>query len=306
MVISPGGDMKITGLHFLLTYQCIYECDHCFVWGSPRQTGVMSTEQVQNYLRQARDTKTVDWIYFEGGEPFLYYPVLMRGVQLATSMGFHVGIVTNAFWAVNKNDALTWLKPFADMVEDLSISCDQYHDCDEENELARNALSAAELLNIPVGLIKIAQPEQGPTVNREGQLPEGESQVMFRGRAASKLTDRFGHKTWSKFVSCVNEDLREPGRIHVDPFGNIHICQGIVIGNLAEKSLQNICDEYKPDTHPIVGPLLAGGPAGLVKQYGLPHQKSYADACHLCYEARSSLRDRFPAVLAPPNMYGVF
>ena len=298
--------MRITGLHFLLTYQCIFECDHCFVWGSPRQTGVMSTEQVQNYLRQARDTKTVDWIYFEGGEPFLYYPVLMRGVQLATSMGFHVGIVTNAFWAVNKSDALTWLKPFADMVEDLSISCDQYHDCNEENTLAQNALSAAEQLNIPVGLIKIAQPEQMHAENREGQLPDGESHVMFRGRAASKLADRFGHKTWSKFDSCVSEDLREPGRIHVDPFGNIHICQGIVIGNLAEKSLQDICDEYKPDTHPIVGPLLAGGPAGLVKQYSLPHQKSYADACHLCYEARSSLRDRFPAVLAPPNMYGAF
>lgn len=298
--------MKITGLHFLLTYQCIYECDHCFVWGSPRQTGVMSTEQVQSYLRQARDTKTVDWIYFEGGEPFLYYPVLMRGVQLATSMGFHVGLVTNAFWAINKIDALTWLKPFADMVEDLSISCDQYHDCNEESGLAQNALSAAEELNIPVGLIKIAQPEQMDAEKREGQLPDGESQVMFRGRAASKLADRFGRKTWSKFDSCMNEDLREPGRVHVDPFGNIHICQGIVIGNLTEKPLQSICDEYKPDTHPIIGPLLAGGPAGLVKKYGIPHQKTYADACHLCYEARAFLRERYPAVLAPPNMYGAF
>jgi organic radical activating enzyme len=298
--------MKVTGLHFLLTYQCIYECDHCFVWGSPRQTGVMSIDQVQGYLRQARDTKTVDWIYFEGGEPFLYYPVLMRGVQLATSMGFHVGVVTNAFWAINKNDALTWLKPFADMVEDLSISCDQYHDCDEENALARNALSAAEELSIPVGLIRIAQPEQISLENREGQLPEGESRVMFRGRAASKLSDKVEGISWSKFDACLNEDLREPGRVHVDPFGNIHICQGIVIGNLNEKSLQIICDEYKPEAHPIVGPLLANGPAGLVKKFDLPHNKHYADACHLCYEARIALRDRFPAVVAPPNMYGDF
>jgi MoaA/NifB/PqqE/SkfB family radical SAM enzyme len=266
----------------------------------------MSTEQVQSYLRQAWDTKTVDWIYFEGGEPFLYYPVLMRGVQLATSMGFHVGIVTNAFWAVNKNDALTWLKPFADMVEDLSISCDHYHDCEEDNALAQNALYAAEQLNIPVGLIKIAQPDQMPPEYREGQLPEGESRVMFRGRAVSKLADQYAQRDWEKFDSCVNEDLRDPGRVHVDPFGNIHVCQGIVIGNLNEKTLQSICEDYKPDVHPIVGPLLAGGPAGLVKHYGLPHQKSYADACHLCYEARASLRERYPAVLAPPNMYGAF
>jgi len=29
--------MKLSSLHVLLTYQCNYECDHCFVWGSPRQ-----------------------------------------------------------------------------------------------------------------------------------------------------------------------------------------------------------------------------------------------------------------------------
>ena len=297
--------MIITGLHFLLTYQCIFECDHCFVWGSPRQTGVMTIEQVQNYLRQARATKTVDWIYFEGGEPFLYYPVLMRSVQLATSMGFHVGIVTNAFWAVDEEDAFTWLKPFADMVEDLSISCDQYHGCSEEMNLPRNALAAAERLNIPVGLIKIAPLDQSQMAEREGQLPEGESRVMFRGRAATLLAGNAEQHPWTQLNSCVNEDLREPGRVHVDPFGNLHLCQGIVLGNLEEKSLKDICDEYAPDEHPIAGPLLAGGPVELVKRYHLPHRKTYADACQLCYEARYNLRDKFPTVLAPPNMYGV-
>ena len=296
--------MRITGLHFLLTYQCIYECDHCFVWGSPRQTGVMTIEQIRGYLRQARDVKTVDWIYFEGGEPFLYYPVLMRGVQLATSMGFHVGIVSNAYWATSRNDALTWLKPFVDMVEDLSISCDQYHDCDEENPAAKNALAAAEQLGIPVGLIKIAQPENLPAARSEGQLPNGESGVMFRGRAACKLADRVKQQSWTKFDGCLSEDLREPGRVHVDPFGNIHICQGIVIGNISVKSLQQICEEFKPDSHPVIGPLLSKGPTGLVKQYDLPHHKTYADACHLCYRAREFLRAEFPELLGPDEMYG--
>lgn len=298
--------MKITGLHFLLTYQCIYECDHCFVWGSPRQTGVMTIEQIRNSLRQARDIKSVDWVYFEGGEPFLYYPVLMRGVQLATSMGFHVGIVTNAYWATSKNDALTWLKPFVDMVEDLSISCDQYHGCDEQNPQAYNALAAAEQLGIPVGLIKIAQPESQSSENNEGQLPTGESGVMFRGRAACKLADKVKHQSWTKFDSCLHEDLRDSGRVHLDPFGNVHICQGIVIGNISVKPLKTICEEYKPESHPVVAPLLLKGPAGLVKQFNLPHQKTYADACHLCYEARMALRDRFPEILAPENMYGAF
>ena len=43
----------------------------------------------------------------------------------------------------------------------------------------------------------------------------------------------------------------------------------------------------------------------LVRRYALPHADSYADACHLCYEARRALRARFPDVLAPDAMYGV-
>jgi len=48
--------MKLTGLHFLLTYQCPFECDHCFVWGSPWQSGVMTLADIRNFLQQARDT----------------------------------------------------------------------------------------------------------------------------------------------------------------------------------------------------------------------------------------------------------
>ena len=89
--------MNLTGLHLLLTYKCTFECEHCFVWGSPWQNGVMNLEQIHEILRQARETESIDWIYCEGGEPFLYYPILMRGVQMATAMGFRSGIVSNAY-----------------------------------------------------------------------------------------------------------------------------------------------------------------------------------------------------------------
>jgi hypothetical protein len=42
-----------------------------------------------------------------------------------------------------------------------------------------------------------------------------------------------------------------------------------------------------------------------VTEYNLPHSDFYADACHLCYEARITLRERFPQVLKPDQMYGV-
>ena len=73
-------------------------------------------------------------------------------------------------------------------------------------------------------------------------------------------------------IRCPHEDLREPGRVHLDPLGNVHICQGVVIGNLFETPLKEICENYDADAHPICGPLLAGGPAALVTEYNLPHE----------------------------------
>ena len=138
--------MKLSGMHLLLTYQCTYECDHCFVWGSPRQSGVMTVDNVRTFLRQARETGTVEWVYFEGGEPFLYYPVLVRGVQLATSMGFRVGIVTNAYWATSIADAEEWLRPFLGRLADLTVSSDLFHCEDCLGELPQNAIAAANAI----------------------------------------------------------------------------------------------------------------------------------------------------------------
>ena len=58
--------MKLEGLHILLTYQCTYECDHCFVWGSPRQTGTLTLEQIEN-IRQCADVLG-HWNFGQGDE----------------------------------------------------------------------------------------------------------------------------------------------------------------------------------------------------------------------------------------------
>jgi MoaA/NifB/PqqE/SkfB family radical SAM enzyme len=293
--------MKLTGLHILLTYQCTFECEHCFVWGSPRQKGALTLEQVQEILTQAQDAG-VQSIYFEGGEPFLFYAILARGVRLASEMGFSVGIVSNAYWANTVADAMENLQPFAGRIDDLTVSSDQFHCGECIGECPQNAIVAAKWLNIPTGMISIAQPE-GSAPETHGQIMD-EGQVMYRGRAI-RLATRAAHHPWDGFTACPHEDLRDPGRAHVDPLGNLHVCQGLVIGNLFEKSLKLICYDYDAEAHPICGPLLSGGPAALVTKYNLPHASSYADACHLCYEARTTLRARFPEVLAPDQMYGV-
>lgn len=294
--------MKLEGLHILLTYQCTYECDHCFVWGSPRQTGTLTLEQIEQILAQAKEAGITS-VYFEGGEPFLFYAILVKAVHKAADMGFSVGIVSNAYWANSIADAEEWLRPLVGRLADFTVSSDLFH-CDERlGERPQNAIAAAKWLGIPTGMISVAQPE---TVSKQthGQI-EDESAVMYRGRAVEKLASRASSHPWEAFDSCPHEDLREPGRIHLDPLGNIHICQGISIGNVFETPLKEICEKYDADSHPICGLLLAGGPAALVSEYNLPHTFRYADACHLCYEARTMLRPRFKEILGPDQMYGV-
>ena len=265
----------------------------------------MSLPQIWDILQQAKDLGTVSSIYFEGGEPFLYYATMLKGVQEAASMGFRVGIVSNGYWAISEEDALAWLSPFRGLIQDLSISSDIYHWFEKLGGFVKNIEKVAEELEIPIGVISIAQPEDVNAAAAKGTLPPGESGIMYRGRAAVNLTPKAEKHPWEQFAECPYENLVEPGRIHLDPLGHLHICQGISLGSMFETPLSEICAQYDPESHPIIGPLLKEGPVGLVKRYTLEHEEKYADACHLCYAARLALREKFPEILTPDQMYGV-
>jgi len=298
--------MILKGIHLLLSYRCTNECDHCFLWGSPQARGTMSVERVRDILEQAHKLGTVETAYFEGGEPFLFYPILLAGLKQAAELGFKRGIVTNAYWATTVEDAVEWLRPIAEIgIDDLSLSSDLFHGNAMLTQEAQNGMAAASQLGIPEAVISIETPKGCAAYDQDekGEPVTGGS-VRFRGRAVDKLLAGVERHPWSEFNECPDEDLLQPTRVHVDSFGNVHVCQGLVIGNLNEQSLKQIVTEYDPLAHPIIGPLLAGGPAALATSYELPHEDSYADACHLCYTARNLLRRRFPRQLTPATVYG--
>jgi len=299
--------MALKGLHILLTYTCNYECDHCFVWGSPGQSGTFTLGQLDDVLRQAVEAGGIKEIYFEGGEAFLYYPILVEAVGRAKQLGFWTGVVTNGYWATEVEDAWMWLKPLAAAgLDALEVSADIFHGqgSEEVKELASLVAAGELFLEASTIVIEPAGEARAPDQAVPGQPLVG-GDVMYRGRAAEKLTGGLPKQRWTAFDSCPYENLADPGRIHLDSLGNLHVCQGIVIGNLFERPLKQILAAYNPATHPIVGPLLDGGPANLVNHYSLALESEYVDACHLCYSARVALRPALPAELGPYQMYGV-
>lgn len=299
--------MSLTGLHILLTYKCNYECDHCFVWGSPWQTGVFTLAQLEDVYQQALDLGTIRTIFFEGGEAFLYYPILVKTLSRAKELGFQTGIVSNNYWATSVEDAVEWLRPLVEAgLDSIDLSSDLFHGDEMETPESRRALAAASQLGLVSGTICIDPPTgyRDPAESEPGAPVIGGG-VMYRGRAAEVLANDVSPQPWESFTTCPYEDLKTPSRVHLDPLGNLHLCQGIVMGNLFQKPLKQIVQNYNPAAHPVVGPLLEGGPVQLVQRYNIEHQSGYADACHLCYIARQALRARFPAELGPDQMYGV-
>jgi MoaA/NifB/PqqE/SkfB family radical SAM enzyme len=298
--------MNLTSIHFLLSYRCTRECDHCFLWGSPRARGTMTLAQIRDVLQQAKGLGTVTSVCFEGGEPFLFYPIMLGGLYEAAAMGLRAGIVSNCYWATSVDDAVEWLRPIADVgVDHLGFSSDLFHGETRMTDEARHAVAAAKQLGLSEDIFTIERPEGCDTCpERSKGEPITGGSVRFRGRAVAKLTDGVERRPWTDFTECPSEDFVELGRVHVDAHGNVHLCQGLVIGNVWRQSLGDIVASYHPTTHPVVGPLLAGGPVELVRQHDLPHEGSYIDACHLCYLARDALRKRFPETLTPGQVYG--
>ncbi|WP_163336069.1 radical SAM protein [Desulfopila sp. IMCC35008] len=297
----------LTGIHILLTYKCTHKCDHCFLYSGPDVQGTMTLPMVRSVLQQAKEIDTVEWIFFEGGEPFLFYPSLIEGVRLARNHGFKVGIVTNCYGALSEEDAEIWLQPLADLgVSYLSVSDDAFH-YEAENNPAKIGLKVAGKLGISTSSISIQEPtiESGSDHDQQKGTPIIGGGVKFRGRAVEKLTPGLPAKSRHEFIQCPYEDLRSPSRVHIDCYGHVHLCQGVAMGNIWKKPLSSLLLEYDADAHPICGPLLKGGPDLLAYQYNVAVEDQYVDECHLCFIARRALVDSFPEYLTPKQVYGL-
>jgi hypothetical protein len=298
----------LTGIHLLLSYKCDLECDHCFVYSSPEAKGTYTLSQMKEVFKELVKMGTVESVYFEGGEPFLFFPLMYEGMKMARDMGVKTGLVTNAYWAVSEEDAQLWLKPLRDLgISDVSVSDDVFHHEEGGVSPAQHALNAARKLGIPCSSISIDRPSVEAPVDKDRApgKPVIGGGAVFRGRAVEKLVEGLPRRPWQEFTECPYEDLRDPERLHLDSYGNVHLCQGLSMGNMWDAPLSKMVRDYDADLHPICRPLVNGGPALLVKEYDLAHEQEYVDACHICYLARMTLLDRFPQYLAPRQVYGL-
>lgn len=297
----------LSQLHIILTYSCNKECDHCFVYSSPEAKGTFTSKQLENVIEETKKIDSIEWLYFEGGEPFLFFPILIDAIKLAKKNGFRVGIVSNGYWATSEENALFYMKILKELkIDDLSISDDCFHINLDDEHPGPILEKVAEYLYLPYQVLelrKVDSPPSGESNDYNKGEPITGGDIRFTGRAADKLTENMPVKESSNYNKCTKEELVNPMRVHLDPYGYVHICQGITIGNMWEKPLSEIISDYDPYTHSIVSRLLKGGPLELAKHYGIHYKEQFVDGCHMCYTIRKDLRSYHPEFLQPNQIY---
>ncbi|MEM3789023.1 MAG: radical SAM protein [Candidatus Bathyarchaeia archaeon] len=190
--------LNLKGVHFLLTYRCDLECDHCFVWGSPNSKGVFTLEQIRKILREVKKQGTVDYIAIEGGEPFLYYPIMVKAAEEAVNLGLRVEILSNCYWATCVEDAVEWRIPIAKAKNvELTLSSDPYHGEAWEIKEVKNAVKVAKALDIKTKKLAVKCPHAKTPCPTEIEGVKVEiCELMYKGRAYSKLAEKASKKSW--------------------------------------------------------------------------------------------------------------
>lgn len=125
----------------LLTFKCNAMCEECCFECGPKNPFTLSEENIKNIIDQITEIESIKFIVWTGGEAFLNYKLLLFSLNYAYKKGLCSRIVSNGFWAKNKDIAKKKLQPLIDRgLVELNISTGDNH---QEYISIDNALTAA-------------------------------------------------------------------------------------------------------------------------------------------------------------------
>lgn len=286
----------------------------------------MTVEQGVRYLRMLHATERV--VHIAGGEAMIEYETLLAICREADRQQAAPHFIeTNASWCTNREVARGRLSElWSAGVRGLYISADPYHlafvpvdrylRCYEaaverfgEQRVMAPKLSRQELLEMqragraPALLAEAVRAAPPRMVGRAGE-------ELARQLPPREIGELAGDTMWhdsSERMSCACEfSPATMWEMHLDPYGNVQTCCGVVLGNVERTPLAELVASGFAAEDPILNALRAEGPVGLLRLAEARGYKRgrYVQKCHLCWEVRKYLRPQFPAVLGPDEIYG--
>jgi pyruvate-formate lyase-activating enzyme len=296
--------LKNIGL--MQTFKCTITCPHCIVEAGPHRKEEMPLEDSLAWLDQARRYRDgyIEGLALTGGEPFYNMELLKEVANYGRETGFMVSVVTSAFWATSREEALVVLKRFP-AIRMLCISTDEFHQKFIPFENIKNAAYAAEKCDIVYSFAictpNFEDPEYLKIMKEISDITGGDKRkvrisITFPVGRAEKRSKDFEYKITSKPPPGACQMACSP---IVFPDGKVMGCIGPVIklntyhplllGNLRENSLAEILDKAELNTtlhairiwgpHKIISLLKERGKESL-----LPEE--YIDDCNcdICFK----------------------
>lgn len=324
-VAQAIGIKKVASL--LFTYRCTIACFHCLFNCSPSHPNVyVSFEDGVEFLRQLRETDRV--IHIAGGEPMMYYRQMLKICQYADKYGFAPHFFeTNASWCIN--DEVTQRR-YNEMkqagIKGVLISADAYHQAFVIPKRRYRAFEWAVKIfgreNVSAGDISLEALTELRKIGRDetliGEYAKTHTPRLI-GRAGEKLAKFLPKRTiddlihdhlWasqSEGKECAVEfDPNRMWEIHIDPYGNIQTCCGIIIGNAYKKTLIEYMEQGFHTDNELVRIAYEQGPYGYIElavNRGYKLKDGYPQKCNLCWELRKFLRPYYPETFGPSEIY---
>lgn len=301
---------KVTEIPFLsnigliLTYKCTIACPHCIIEAGPHRKEELSLKNAYKWIKEVSQYRDghIKGISLTGGEPFFSIENLKKISRYAHGLGLLVSVVTNAFWATSKSEALKILEELS-AIQLISLSTDIYHQTQIPLSNIENAVWAAKKLNKRYNIAVCAENEDNiqyknliedlkkftekDNINYSITLPLGRAQ---------KISDKISYPTSSEPTLSACTMASSPV---IFPDGKILGCIGplitldpphpLFLGNLYQNSLSEILDNA--EISPILHTLRIWGPrkiVSLIKEYGMDNIliDDYIDdcVCDACYK----------------------
>jgi MoaA/NifB/PqqE/SkfB family radical SAM enzyme len=298
----------LSNVGLMLTYKCSIACPHCIVKAGPERKEEMTIESAHKWLDQIHTFREgfVCGISLTGGEPFYNLPHLINIADYANKLGFIVSVVSNAYWANSREEALQTLK-LCSSIQMISISADIPHQKLIPFDNVKNAIWAAKklgkLYNVAVATESENDPEYLQLMDNILEITDKEfintAIILPVGRAEiNPKNTKYKLSLEPAIVACSMASFPI-----IFPDGKVIACIGppitlpeynpLHLGNLQKESIQEIFE--KSESNYILHAIRTYGPkilVELIKESGnehiLPHNYIEDATCDVCFKLFSN------------------
>ena len=280
---------------------------------------LLDHELARKALASLDQAEPLAWQHVSGGEPLLFEAELYRLLEVIQEHGSKtVGIASNGFWGDSEQRAqqtVSQLKQHG--VNGLCLSVDDYHQSRLPIDYVRTAADQVAAQGLKQHSFMVCCQKEGdppPFTEKDFALPLACVPVRRIGKGAAvdvpgdtAQAEEIPDAPCRDLCCCLGETTPfEPQMVWIDPYGNVMICYGLIVGNLHSRELGEILRDYSVNQSPLLKILAEQGPVGLYRlavTRGWHPEESFADECALCWQARYFLRKSWPETLGPDECY---